>query len=46
MAQDMGPACFKSESSVFSIMAGWIAEVLFMLFYAYSAVQWTEHSCV
>ena len=27
-------AHFMSESSVFFIMAGWIAEVLFMLFFA------------
>jgi len=32
-------ACFTSESSIFSVMAGWIAEVLFMLFYAYAAVN-------
>jgi len=31
-------ARIMSESSVFSIMAGWIAEVLFMLFFAYAAV--------
>ena len=29
---------FTSESSVFSLMAEWIAEVLFMLFYAYTTV--------
>ena len=34
------------ESLVFSIMAGWIAEVPSMLFYAYTAVKWTEHGCV
>ena len=28
---------FTNESSVFSIMTGWIAEVLFLLFYAYTA---------
>ena len=27
-----------SESFVFSVMAGWIAEMLFMLFYVYTAV--------
>ena len=27
-----------SESSIFSVMAGWIAVVLFMLFYAETAV--------
>ena len=26
------------ESSLFSVMTGWIAEVLLMLFYAYTAV--------
>jgi len=31
-------ACFTSIFSVFSIMAGWIAEMLFMLFFAYTAV--------
>ena len=31
-------AHFTSESSIFSIMAGSIAEVLFMLFFAYTAV--------
>ena len=30
--------CFKSVFSVFSVMAGWIAEILFMLFFAYIAV--------
>ena len=29
---------FTSIFSVFSIMAGWIAEMLFMLFFAYTAV--------
>ena len=29
---------FTSEFSIFSIMAGWIAEMLFMLFFAYIAV--------
>jgi len=29
---------FTSIFSVFSIMAGWIAEMLFMLFFAYIAV--------
>ena len=29
---------FTSEFSVFSVMAGWIAEVVFMLFIAYIAV--------
>jgi len=33
-----------SEFSAFSIMAGLIAEMLFMLFFAYIAVKWTEHS--
>ena len=32
-----GGVHLMSESSVFSVMAGWIAEVLFMLFYAYTA---------
>ena len=31
-------ACFVSESSVVSVMAGWIAEVLFMLLYTYTSV--------
>ena len=31
-------AHFTSIFSVFSIMAGWIAEILFMLFFAYIAV--------
>ena len=31
-------ARFMSESSIFSIMAGWIAEVLFMFFLTYTAV--------
>ena len=32
--RDMG-CVFHELFSVFSIMAGWIAEMLFMLFYAY-----------
>jgi len=32
-----------SESFVFYVLAGWIPEVLFMLFYAYTAAQWTEN---
>ena len=31
-------ARFTSIFSVFSVMAGWIAEMLFMLFFAYIAV--------
>ena len=31
-------ACFTSIFSVFSIMAGWIGEILFMLLFAYIAV--------
>ena len=31
-------ACFTSIFSVFSIMAGWIVEMVFMLFFAYIAV--------
>ena len=31
-------ACFTSICSVFSVMAGWIAEMLFMLFFAYITV--------
>jgi len=31
-------ADFMSEFSVFSVMAGWIAEILFMLFFAHFAV--------
>ena len=31
-------ARFTSIFSVFSVMAGWIAEMLFMLFFAYTAV--------
>jgi len=34
---------FTSIFSVVSIMAGWIAEMLFMLFFAYTAVQRTKH---
>ena len=29
---------FTSIFSVFSVMAGWIAEILFMLFFAYTVV--------
>ena len=29
---------FTSEFSVFSVMAGWIAEMPFMIFFAYIAV--------
>jgi len=29
---------FTSTFSVFSVMAGWIAGILFMLFFAYNAV--------
>jgi len=29
---------FTSESSIFSVMAGWIAEELFMLFFTYTTV--------
>jgi len=31
-------ACFTSTFSVFSVMAGWIVGILFMLFFAYTAV--------
>jgi len=31
-------ALFTSVFSVFSVIAGWIAEMLFMLFFAYIAV--------
>ena len=31
-------AHYTSTFSVFSFMAGWIAEILFMLFFAYTAV--------
>ena len=31
-------ARFTSTFSVFSVMAGWIAGILFMLFFAYTAV--------
>ena len=37
-ASKYGGVHITSESSVFSVMAGWITEVLFMLFYAYNAV--------
>jgi len=30
--------CFMSIFSAFSVMVGWIAEMLFMLFFAYFAV--------
>jgi len=36
--QDMGSAFQDIEFSVFSVMAGWIAEMLFMLFFAFIAV--------
>jgi len=29
---------FRSEFSVFSVMAGWIAEMLFMLLFVYTAL--------
>jgi len=32
-------ARFMSEFSVFFVMAGWIVEMLFMLFFAYIALQ-------
>jgi len=35
-------ACFTSKFSVFSVMAGWIARILFMLFFAYTAMY--EHN--
>jgi len=35
--------CFTSVFSVFSVMAGWIAEMLFMVFFAYIAMKRTEH---
>ena len=31
--------CSTSESSVFSVMAGWDAAMLFMLFFAYNTVN-------
>jgi len=31
--------CFMTTFSVFSAMAEWIAEILFMLFFAYTAEQ-------
>jgi len=34
---------FKNIFSIFSVMAEWIAEIPFMLFFAYIAVQRTEH---
>ena len=37
---------FMSTFSVFSVMAGWIAKMLFMLFFVYIVVQRTEHSWV
>ena len=43
--QDMG-ARFTSIFSVFSVMAGWNVEMLFMLFFTYIAVLRTEHSQV
>ena len=42
--QDMGCAFYEYTFSVFSVMAGWIAEMLFMLFFAY--VTNTVHSSV
>jgi len=35
---------YRVHASLFSVMAGWIAEILFMLFFVYIAVQRTEHS--
>ena len=44
MNRDMG-CTFHEYFSILSIMTGWITEMLFMLFFfAYIAVQWTEHS--
>ena len=40
---DVWGACFTSESSVFFVMARWIAEMLFMQFFAYISVQQAEH---
>jgi len=37
-------ARFTSIFSVFSLIAGWILEMLFMLFFAYVAVKQTKHS--
>ena len=37
-------ARFTSIFSIFSVMTRWIAEMLFMLFFAYIAVQWTEQT--
>jgi len=39
-------APFMSIFSVFSVMVGWIGEMLFMLFFSYIAVLRTEHSWV
>ena len=36
----------ESKSSVFSIMAGWIAEMFFMLFFTYIAVYPAEYCWV
>ena len=41
--QDMGHV-FHEHILRISIMAEWIAEMLFMLFFAYTVVLWTEHS--
>jgi len=39
-------AHFMSESFVFSIIAGWIIEMLSMLFFAYNIALQAEHSSV
>ena len=38
MCRDMGYTFHGYILSVFSVMAGWIAEILFMLLFAYIAV--------
>jgi len=38
MYQDMGHAFHECIYSPYFLMAGWIAEMLFMLFYVYIAV--------
>ena len=43
--QEIGQAFHKYILCI-SVMAGWIAEMLFMLFFAYSTVHRTEHSGV
>ena len=42
--RDVGRAFHEFIFSVFSVMAGWIAEMFFILFFTYITVQRTKHS--